>query len=88
MGILLFVEIRQTCDSNHIPSNIFVRVYRKVLGGEVMSSIQEVQAAEKKVQAILRELKKTDLTSPDDLHLQLSDATDEYVRAISDLKTR
>jgi transposase len=29
-----------------------------------MSSIQEVQAAEKKVQAVLRELKKTDLTSP------------------------
>ena len=51
-----------------------------------MSSIQEVQAAEKKVQAVLRELKKTDLTSRDDLHKQLAEVTDEYVKAIADLK--
>jgi len=51
-----------------------------------MSSIQEVQAAEKKVQAVLRELKKTDLTSRDDLHQQLTEATDEYVKAIAELK--
>ena len=51
-----------------------------------MSSIQEVQAAEKKVQAVLRELKKTDLTSRDDLHQQLARATDEYVKAIAELK--
>jgi hypothetical protein len=50
-----------------------------------MSSIQEVQAAEKKVQAVLRELKKTDLTSRDDLHQQLADVTDEYVKAIAEL---
>ena len=51
-----------------------------------MSSIREVQAAEKKVQAVLRELKETDLTSRDDLHQQLAEATDEYVKAIADLK--
>ena len=51
-----------------------------------MSSIQEVQAAEKKVQAVLRELRKTDLTSRDDLHQQLARATDEYVKAIAELK--
>jgi hypothetical protein len=51
-----------------------------------MASIQEVQVAEKKVQAVLRELKKTDLTSRDDLHQQLAKATDEYVKAIADLK--
>ena len=51
-----------------------------------MSSIQEVQAAEKKVQAVLRELKKTDLASRDDLHQQLARATDEYVKAIAELK--
>ena len=51
-----------------------------------MASIQEVQVAEKKVQAVLRELKKTDLTSRDDLHKQLAEATDEYVNAIADLK--
>jgi hypothetical protein len=53
-----------------------------------MSSIQEVQAAEKRVQAILRELEKTDLTSRDDLHQQLANATDEYVKAIADLKIK
>jgi hypothetical protein len=51
-----------------------------------MLSIQEVEAAEKKVQAVLRELKKTDLKSRDDLHQQLAEATDEYVKAIADLK--
>ena len=51
-----------------------------------MSSIQEVQAAEKNVQAVLRELKKTDLTSRDDLHQQLTEFTDEYVKAIAGLK--
>jgi hypothetical protein len=48
-----------------------------------MSTIQEVQTAEKKVQAVLRELKQTDR---DDLHQQLAEATDEYVQAVSDLK--
>ena len=52
-----------------------------------MSCIQEVQAAEKKVQAVLRELKKTDLTSRDDLHQQLAEATDEYVKTIADLES-
>ena len=51
-----------------------------------MASIQEVQVAEKKVQAVLRELKKADLTSRDDLHQQLAEATDEYVKAVADLK--
>jgi hypothetical protein len=51
-----------------------------------MSSIQEVRVAEKKVQAVLRELKQTDLTSRDDLHQQLAEATDEYVKAIADLE--
>ena len=51
-----------------------------------MSSIQEVQVAEKKVQAVLRELKKTDLASRDDLHKQLAEGTDEYVKAVADLK--
>ena len=55
-----------------------------------MSCIQEVQAAEKKVQAVLRELKKSNLnflpSSRDDLHQQLAEATDEYVKAIADPK--
>ena len=51
-----------------------------------MSTIQEVRSAEKKVQEVLRELKKTDLTSREDLHQQLKDATDEYLKAVSELK--
>ena len=51
-----------------------------------MSTIEEVREAEKRVQAVLRELKKTDLTSRDDLHVQLTDATEEYTRAIRELK--
>ena len=51
-----------------------------------MSTIQQVQAAEQKVQEVLRELKKTDLTSRDDLHEQLTEATDEYVKAASELE--
>jgi hypothetical protein len=81
------VKMRQTnlSDSNHILLDFFVRAYRNWLE-VVMSTIQEVQAAEKKVQEVLRELKKTDLTSRDDLHQQLTEATDEYVRAIRELK--
>jgi hypothetical protein len=51
-----------------------------------VSTIQEVKAAERKVRDILRELNKTDLTSRDDLHQQLTEATDEYVRAIRELE--
>lgn len=51
-----------------------------------MSTIQNVRTAEKKVQEVLRELQKTDLTSRDDLHHQLTEATDEYVKAVSELK--
>lgn len=51
-----------------------------------MSTIQEVRAAEKRVQEVLRELKSTDLTSRGDLHQQLTKATDEYIKAISELK--
>ncbi|HXJ89253.1 MAG TPA: hypothetical protein VMS18_20720 [Candidatus Binatia bacterium] len=51
-----------------------------------MSTIQEVRAAEKKVQVILRELRKTDLTNRDDLHERLAQATDEYVNAVSELR--
>lgn len=53
-----------------------------------MSTIDEVRAADKKVQEVLRELKKTDLTSRDDLHEELTKATDEYVKAVSNLELR
>ena len=51
-----------------------------------MSTIDEVRAAEKKVQEVLRELKKIDLNSRDDLHQRLRTATDEYIKAISRLR--
>ena len=50
-----------------------------------MSTIDEVRVAEKKVQDILRELKKADLSARDELHQQLTQATDAYVKAVSEL---
>jgi len=43
-----------------------------------MSTIEEVRVAENKVQDVLHELKKTNLTSRDDLHQQLTQATEAY----------
>lgn len=74
------------CDSNHILSDLVPESLRGLVGRGVVSTIQEVRAAEKKVQEILRELKKTDLTSRDDLHEQLRQATEEYVKAVSELR--
>lgn len=53
-----------------------------------MATIEKVQLAEKKVQEVLHELMKTDLTSRDDLHEELKKATEEYVKAVSDLRLR
>jgi hypothetical protein len=57
----------------------------RYFAGVAMSTIEEVRVAEKKVQDILRELKKTGLTSRDDLHQKLTQATDAYVKAVSEL---
>lgn len=54
-------------------------------GGEsgiVMSTIEEVRAAEKKVQEVLDALKKAGAQNPNNLSDELKSATDEYARAV------
>ena len=53
-----------------------------------MSHPDDVRAAEKRVQEILRALKETDLVSRDDLHDQLRKATDEYTKVVAELSVR
>ena len=50
-----------------------------------MSTIEEVRAAEKKVQKILDALKKADARDANDLSAELQTATDEYTRAVREL---
>lgn len=50
-----------------------------------MSTIEEVRAAEKKVQEVLEALKKAGAQYPNYLGTQLKNATDEYARAVREL---
>ena len=50
-----------------------------------MSAIDEVRAAEKKVQEVLDALKKADSQDPNHLSAELKNATDEYARAVREL---
>ncbi len=54
--------------------------------GVVMSSIEEVRAAEKKVQEVLEALKKAGAQDPDRLSTELQNASDEYARAVRELR--
>ncbi len=51
-----------------------------------MSTIQDVRTAEKKVNEILQEFKKLDPNDQRDLAQQLLHATDEYAKAVRELK--
>jgi hypothetical protein len=60
-------------------------------GGEsgiAMSTIEEVRAAEKKVQEILDALKKAGAQDPHYLRTELKNATDEYARAVRELNSK
>lgn len=50
-----------------------------------MSTIDEVRAADKKVQEVLKALKNASLEEQDELGVQLQNATDEFARAIREL---
>jgi hypothetical protein len=50
-----------------------------------MSSIEGVRSAEKKVQAILDNLRETGARDPDNLQDQLRQATAEYTKAVREL---
>jgi len=51
-----------------------------------MSTIQDVRAAEHKVELILEELKNLGASDQDNLRQKLVNATDEYAKAVRELK--
>ncbi len=51
-----------------------------------MSTMQDVRAAEKKVQEILDALKNAGASDPENLMPKLASASDEYSKAIRELK--
>ena len=51
-----------------------------------MSTIQEVREAEKKVRETLEALKEAGPQYPHELNVELQRATDEYSRAVRELK--
>jgi len=52
-----------------------------------MSTIEEVRAAEKKVQEVLEALKKAGAQDPNHLSIELMNATDDYARAVRELNS-
>ncbi len=52
----------------------------------MMSTIDEVRAAEKKVQLVLEMLKIPNAEEPESLRIELQQATDEYAKAIRELE--
>lgn len=50
-----------------------------------MSTIEEVRAAEKKLNEVLESLKKAGAEDPNHLGTQLRKATDDYARAVREL---
>ena len=62
-------------------------VLRAPGGGIAMSTIEEVRAAETRVQTVLEALKKADARDANDLSTELKKATDEYARAVRELNS-
>jgi len=55
---------------------------------QAMSTIEEVRAAEKKVQELVNALRQPGAQDPNDLSTQLKNASDEYARAVRELDSR
>jgi hypothetical protein len=53
-----------------------------------MSTIEEVRFAEQRVQELVEALKKSSARDPNNLSVELQKATDEYARAVRELKPR
>lgn len=51
-----------------------------------MSTIQELREAEKKVREALEALRRSGAHYPDEVALELQRSTDEYARAVRELK--
>jgi hypothetical protein len=53
-----------------------------------MSTIEDVRAAEKRVQVVLEALKEADARDANDLSAELRKATDEYAKAVRELNSK
>jgi len=53
-----------------------------------MSTIEDVRAAEERVQKVLDALKKANAQDPNHLSSELKNATDEYARAVRELNSK
>lgn len=51
-----------------------------------MSTIEDVRSAERRVQEILEALKEATAEDPDHLQIELQKATDEYAKAVRELR--
>lgn len=51
-----------------------------------MSTIEEVRAAEKRLQELVNALRKADANDPTNLSAQVIDASEEYARAVRELE--
>jgi hypothetical protein len=56
--------------------------------GTAMSTIEEVRAAETRVQKVLDALKRADARDENDLSAELRSATDEYARTVRELRSQ
>jgi len=55
--------------------------------GLAMSTVEEIRAAERKVQNVLDALKRAGAQDPNNLRAELQKATDEYARAVRELNS-
>lgn len=51
-----------------------------------MSTIEEVRAAEKKLQELVNALRRAAANNPDNLNVQVKNASEEYARAVHELE--
>lgn len=51
-----------------------------------MSTIEQVRAAEKKLQELVNALRKAAANDPDNLNIQVRNASEEYARAVHELE--
>jgi hypothetical protein len=56
--------------------------------GTAMSTIEEVRAAETRVQKVLDAQKRADARDANDLSAELRSATDEYARTVRELRSQ
>jgi hypothetical protein len=65
----------------------FAKASKVARRSTAVSSIEDVRAAEKRVQKILEALKQASARDPNNLAIELQKATDDYARAVRELNS-